>query len=316
MSRSTIYSLLAATPFGVVAVVPDRGIAPADPRAVVAKRIVAFRTEPIAPAAAHAFEVELQRLLREIGRVILQWVFNRLEPEQADQAPLWFNFEGNLYRRRERSPRRLGVGTLFGTITLERIRYEPADGGVGLLSVFPLEMRLGIVVGKATLGLAERVGKWTAQYTQEIVRGNGCTRSIRIAWSVTTLRARWLCASSPAALPRFDPASPVSWNVCWGCCKRPTPKQGAASSGFVGGPRRDIRTDFQGHPVHAKPGRLRWRYWDRSGKRFGHVYLGQMPEPGQGTLSQQLTGFVNRGSPALGRPIAPIAIRDRRQPSP
>jgi hypothetical protein len=37
-----------------------------------------------------------------------------------------------------------------------------------LLSVFPLEMRLGIVVGKATLGLAERIGKWTAQYTQGV----------------------------------------------------------------------------------------------------------------------------------------------------
>ncbi len=185
MSRSTIYSLLAATPFAsslwslTVELLPLIR--------AVGQGIVAFRTEPIAPAATHAFEIELQRLLREIGRVIVQWVFNRLDPEQVDHAPLWFNCEGNLYRRRERSPRRLGVGTLFGTITLERIRYEPADGGVGLLSVFPLEMRLGIVVGKATLGLAERVGKWTAQYTQEIVRQR-LHEEHQIAWSVTTLR--------------------------------------------------------------------------------------------------------------------------------
>ncbi len=31
---------------------------------------------------------------------------------------------------------------------------------------------------------------------------------------------------------------------------------------------------------------------DRSGKRLGTVYLGQMPEPGQGTLSQQLTDLL------------------------
>jgi hypothetical protein len=31
---------------------------------------------------------------------------------------------------------------------------------------------------------------------------------------------------------------------------------------------------------------------DRRGRRLGTVYVGQMPEPGQGTLSQQLTALL------------------------
>ena len=194
MSRSTIYSLLAATPFASSLWSLDRGIAPADPRGRP-RCIVAFRTEPIAPAATHAFEIELQRLLREIGRVIVQWVFNRLDPEQVDHAPLWFNLRRqSLSTPRTFLPRRLGVGTLFGTITLERIRYEPADGGVGLLSVFPLEMRLGIksVSAKRPLAMAgagRQVGP--LKYTCKRLCGNGCTRSIRSRGRLPRF-ARWL----------------------------------------------------------------------------------------------------------------------------
>ena len=185
----------------VVAVVLDRGLAPVDPGRS-AKASWLFGRSHIAPAATHAFEIELQRLLREIGRVIVQWVFNRLDPEQSDQAPLWFNFEGNLYRRRERSPRRWGVGMLFGIITLERIRYEPADAGIGLLSVFPLEMRLGIVVGKATLGLAERVGKWTAQYARDCAATVARGASDRVVgYHASQVAAHLSLALAPLTLP-------------------------------------------------------------------------------------------------------------------
>ena len=95
------------------------------------------------PAAMHAFEIELEQLLREIGRVILQAVFNRLEPADPQQAAPSLNFDDNVYRRRERSPRRQGVGTRFGIITLERIRYEPCDADLGLSSLFPLADSFG-----------------------------------------------------------------------------------------------------------------------------------------------------------------------------
>ena len=120
MSRSTLYAWLAATPFAsslwslTVALLPLIR--------EIGQSIVAFRTSALTPDAVHAWENELQRLLREVGRVIVQWVFSGLDPEQVDQAPLHLHFDGNVYRRRERSRRRQGVGTLFGVIGLERIR--------------------------------------------------------------------------------------------------------------------------------------------------------------------------------------------------
>ena len=49
---------------------------------------------------------------------------------------------------------------------------------------------------------------------------------------------------------------------------------------------------------------------DRRGKRLGTVYLGRMPEPGQGTLSAQLTNLLERTLArwhALGRPAPRLA---------
>ncbi len=50
--------------------------------------------------------------------------------------------------------------------------------------------------------------------------------------------------------------------------------------------------------------------YDRKGKRLGTVYLGQMPEAGQGTLSAQLTSLLDqvlRQWHAAGRPAPRLA---------
>ena len=164
MFLSTICNVLGASPFASSLSSLTMELLPLISQ--VGQGIRTFQAGPITPAVTYAFELDLMRLLREVGRVIVQAVFNRLEPEDAEQAAPSLDFDDNVYRRRDRSPRRQGIGTRFGTIALERIRYEPCDGDLGLTSIFPLEMRLGIVSGKATLALADRLGQWTAQHTQ------------------------------------------------------------------------------------------------------------------------------------------------------
>ena len=75
------------------------------------------------PTTTMAFERELSALLREVGRRIMAWTLNRLEPEADDDAPSRVAFEGRLYRRRRQHPH--VVGTLFGSVTLWRRLYEP-----------------------------------------------------------------------------------------------------------------------------------------------------------------------------------------------
>ena len=284
MSRSIICSLLAASPFAsslwslTVALLPLIR--------EIGQSIVAFRTSAIAPDAVHAWENELQRLLREVGRVIVQWVFSGLDPEQVDQAPLHLHFDGNVYRRRERSRRRQGVGTLFGVIGLERIRYEPCDAEIGLTCVFPLEMRLGIVAGKATLGLAERVGQWTAQDTQETVR-RLLGEEHQVAWSVETIRKVAAELSAGMAPLREQAEVDELLELLHKAQESKGPHRPVLSVG-----RDGIFVPIRNDTKYREAATATVAVLDRSGRRLGTVYLGQMPESGQGTLSRQMTDLL------------------------
>jgi hypothetical protein len=77
-----------------------------------------FIHEPPTPQKTMAFESELNTLLREVGRRIMAWTLNRLEPEADDEAPARVEFEGRRYRRRHQHPN--SIATLFGTVTLWR----------------------------------------------------------------------------------------------------------------------------------------------------------------------------------------------------
>ena len=245
-----------------------------------------FQTGPITPAATHAFEIDVERLLDEIGRVILQTVFNGLEPEDAKQASPSLSFDDNVYRRRDRSPRREGVGTRFGVITLERIRYEPCDADLGLASLFPLEMRLGIVSGKATLALADRLGQWTAQHTQETVH-RLLQEEHHVAWSVTTIRK--IMADLSADLAPLTQQAQVERLLQ--LLKQADDSKGSHRPVLSVG-RDGIFVPLRKDTKYREAATATVAVLDRSGRRLGTVYLGHMPQPGQGTLSQQLTDLL------------------------
>ena len=133
MTLSTIGPLLLTTPFAASLLELTVELLPLI--AKVGRHIVAFRRDTVMPAACHAFERDLQKLLRDIGRVIVCWVYNHLETADLKQAPDLIHYDHNVYRRRPVSPRRGGIATLFGIISLRRIRYEPCDAGIGLTCI-------------------------------------------------------------------------------------------------------------------------------------------------------------------------------------
>lgn len=67
----------------------------------------------------HDFELELQALLREMGRLIMEWTLNEIEPELPEAAPSRVVFDRQQYRRKPKS-NRPKLGTLFGSVRLER----------------------------------------------------------------------------------------------------------------------------------------------------------------------------------------------------
>ena len=76
MTLSTICPLLLATPFATSLLELTIEVLPLI--AKVGLSIVAFRRDTLTPAASHAFERDLQKLLRDIGRVIVRWVYNQI----------------------------------------------------------------------------------------------------------------------------------------------------------------------------------------------------------------------------------------------
>jgi hypothetical protein len=284
MPLSTICRSLLATPFASCLLPLTTQLLPL--LGSLGQGIRAFKSQRVTPVATQEFETELQRLLREIGRVILEWVLNELEPKELDEAPALFVFDNDMYRRRERSPRRHGIATLFGLVALARLRYEPCDTGLGLASIFPLEMRLGVVAGKATPALARRVGAWTAQYTQETVR-QLLREEHHVSWSVETLRN--VAAGLSAGLAPLSHDAQVEQLL-------KLLQQARDSTG----PHRPVLTvgrDGIFVPIaHDKKYReaatATVAVLDRRGQRLGTVYLGHMPEAGQGTLTEQLTELL------------------------
>src|SRR5437588_5921901 len=108
MNLSTICPVLLASPFVDALLELSIELLPWVVR--LGQRIVTFRQGPITPLTSHAFERDLQDLLREMGRVIVQWVFNHLETSDLSQVPALVDFDHNVYRRRG------GLATLFGII--------------------------------------------------------------------------------------------------------------------------------------------------------------------------------------------------------
>ena len=233
------------------------------------------------PQKMAKFEWALSALLREVGRRIMAWVLNHLEPENNAEAPSRVQFEGRVYRRRAKHRR--AVATLFGTVDVWRRLYEPLERGVH--AIHPLELHVGVEAGLATPALAERVGQWAADHTQRQVLAM-LEGDHDVHWSCTSLRK--VLASLSAGMAKHRHVSQVEHVVHW-------LEQARASKGryrptlSVG--RDGIFVPLQ-HKVWQEGATATVSVLDRRGKRLGTVYLGHMPESGQGTLTAQLTALL------------------------
>jgi hypothetical protein len=246
-----------------------------------ARLVADFLEQAPSPEKTATFERDLRALLREVGRRIMAWVLNHLEPERDEEAPSVLRFEDRLYRRRPRSRR--SIATLFGVVAVWRRLYEPLGGGGR--SLHPLEMRLGIEAGLATPALAERVGRGSTEQTQRQVL-NQLEEDHGVSWSCTSLR-KLLWALRAGMAPHRHGAQ-VAQVVTW-------LEQARASQGRF---RPTLSVGRDGifvplrHGVWQEGATATVSVLDRSAKRLGTVYLGHMPESGQGTLTTQLNALL------------------------
>ena len=281
MDYAACVHLLLATPFATSLWALTLRLVPVMTQ--TGRLIVRFRRTELTPQACHQFETQLQEQLRELGRIIVEWTFNHLEPRDKKELPQQMAFQGVWYRRRSKTPNRK-VATLFGTITLWRMLYQDVHGVEP--SIFPLEIRLGLEAGLATPGLAERVGLAATAATQNTVLA-GLKRDHGVCWSVATLRK--VLAGVAAGMDEHRQDAQVAQLLSWleQADRSVGPRKPVLAVG-----RDGLMLPIRGQASYREGATATVSVYDRRGQRLGTVYLGRMPEPGQETLSRQVTALI------------------------
>jgi hypothetical protein len=281
MDHAACVHLLLATPFATSLFALMVRLVPVITQ--IGRLIVRFRRAELTPQACHQFETQLQELLRELGRIIVEWTFNHLEPRDKKEMPSQMCFQGVWYRRRCKTPNRK-VSTLFGTITLWRMLYQDVHGVEP--SIFPLEICLGLEAGSATPGLAERAAQAAATSTQNAVLAR-LKSAHGVTWSVATLRK--VVAGVSAGIEEYRQDAQAAQLLLW--LAQADRSSGSRKPVLAVG-RDGVMLPIRGQPSYREGATATVSVHDRRGKRLGTVYLGRMPEPGQGTLSRQLTALI------------------------
>ncbi len=251
--------------------------------AQIGRLIVRFRKADVTPQTCYQFETQLQAQLRELGRIIVEWIFNHIEPHDRRDMPSPIGFQGVWYRRRFKSPNRT-VATLFGTITLWRMLYQPLHGVER--SIVPLESHLGLEAGLATPALAERAAQAAAVSTQSAVLAS-LQRDHGVCFSVASLRT--VLAGVVEGMEPHRQAAQVAHVLK--LLEQAYRSRGGRKPVLAVG-RDGLMLPIRGEACYREGATATLAVYDRRGRRLGTVYLGRMPEPGQETLSRQLTALL------------------------
>jgi hypothetical protein len=268
---------------------PDAALADtlADALQALQQQVERFRSNPVTPLAAAQFEKDIQLQLRELGRVVTQWTYNHLEPTAVQALPVEVHFQGSTFRRlAKKTPQE--VSTLFGPICLRRLGYR-AGPTQGEPVLFPLGRQLGLIHG-ASPALFERVAHYQAEggasqrQTLKRIRDEHGLR-----WGVKRLRQ--VTASVAEAVEEHRQEEQVAQVLAW-------LEQAGTSRGrhkpvlCVGRDGITLGLQIKGCDIREVATTATLSVYDRGDRRLGTVYLAYTPEPGQGTMSTQVTQLV------------------------
>ena len=246
----------------------------------------AFLGQPVTPERAFALEHQFAEVFRETGRQIMQVIFNRVEPA-VESLPKHVHFEASQYTRlNKKTPQ--NVWSWFGQIRLHRVGYRPTDK-TGDATVFPAALALGLMHG-ASPALAERAaglmsdaGMNQRTVLQRLKQDHG------VGWGVKKLRQVTALLSEEMAEQRHEVQVEKLLDLLGTATAskgKHKPVLSAGRDGITMGLRIPAGTICE----VASCGTV--TVLDRRGQRLGTVYLAQVPEFGQGVMSQQLTRLL------------------------
>jgi hypothetical protein len=246
----------------------------------------AFLAQECSPTHAFDLERRLADRLRELGRDVLESLYNRLEGDDPHKLPSHLRVEGEDYRL-VRDKTRHAVDTLFGPIALKRHLYRPVARDAAEKSFAPVERVLGVVEGttpalaEAAARLAAQAGASQRQVQDQLAAQHGVSigterlRAVLDHMSGTMAEARQelqaqrllaLLSQADQSTGRTKPVLTVS--------------------------RDGISLRKEQYSLFEVATTATVTVSDRRGQRLGTVYLAFAPELGQQQMTAQLTGLI------------------------
>jgi hypothetical protein len=253
----------------------------------IVKIAIGFLCKEVSPTETFKFEEELDKMLRELGRVVVDWTYNHVEPDDPKALPHDVHFEGSNYRRINRKTANRHVSTRFGKIVLWRSGYRDWQRDAGEPVLFPLERALGLT-GGATPALTSAVGRYFAEAgaTQDIVLKR-LRREHGVIWGTKKLREVTTCLAEimQPICTQAQAAKVLAW------LKEAFDAKGNRRPVLSVG-RDGITLGMQPGDSFEVATSATVTVYDRRGKRLGTVYLAQPPELGQQTMTDELTNLI------------------------
>ncbi len=239
-----------------------------------------FSKREITPNATYKFERRLERLFRELARLILQRTVRRLESDDRNQTVASFDFGGESYRRNRRTSS--SIDTRFGPITYQRWFFQNTQANSPGLA--PLDVRLGVMAKRMTPALAEVTGRLAADLPQQAALD---MLDERFAARPSVEAYRRVVAELATEVRSVHDEQAIEQLIQW-------IEQARKSDG-----KHDVllQVGRDGVFVQTRPcweeascGTL--AVYDRNRNRVGTIYLGEMPESEQPTMTGRLTRVI------------------------
>jgi len=210
----------------------------------------------------------------------MQQTIGDIESPDRQQVVSSFKFDGQSYRRNRRTANT--VDTRLGTISFDRWFFQNTQAQSP--GIAPLDLRLGIVAGRMTPALAEVTGRLAADMPQQAAREMLAER-FTVTPSVEAYRR--VVADLATQVRSVHDEEAIKQLIVW-------IQEARQSEG-----KHDVllQVGRDGVFVQTRPC---WEeascgtvaVYDRNRKRIGTIYLGQMPESDQPTMTGRLTEVI------------------------
>ena len=212
----------------------------------------------------------------------MEFTFGRVETEDRSHVPTRIQFQGESYRLNRQTNK--NIDTRFGPVRVKRWFYQANTTGAAGMA--PLDVRLGLVAGRMTPAVAEVTGRLLADMPQQatletLQQRFGITPGVGTLRRVTEdLGGRVRVHHDQAAVDKI-----VQW------IDQAEQSEGPGKPLFQVG-RDGVFVQTRPFWEEASCGTL--AVYDRQRNRLGTVYLGQMPESDQPTMTSRLTHVITQ----------------------